>query len=733
MHTAHGTRLKDLRHVWIVGLGPWALGLAAIACATTTTTAPLTTSPEPPVVTWEEKLSWMMRLEDQRILRDPNPAPPVVLMPATQTQPAIVAPPPPSDLIRLLNDGEARVRRRAALALGRVGLSEALEALTRLFGDAEPDVRRMAAFALGLIGDRAARPALLAALRDADPGVQGRAAEALGQIGGDRTAADAVSGMVRTHAAAGALAGVAADDVTYPLAPAVEAARLGLYALVRLGSYEALAAATLDASGQPVSTWWPVAYAIQRLPDPRSGPALVTLLSTPGRYTAAFAARGLGVLKAQAAAGPLRQIVESRAAHPAVVIQAMRALAAIGDSATAPLLTRIVAEAEADTTLRLEAMTALSVLAGADSLDLMLDLMSDGSPAIRGAAMRTLARIDPDTFLATLSGLDPDRDWTVRSAEAAALATIPPARAQVRLRMLLQDRDLRVATAVLAALVASKAPAADTLLIERLKADDFAVRAAAARSLAELKAANAVPALVDAYRAALGDSTYVARAAILAALAQLDPTVARPFLEEALRDREWAVRVQAVALTREGGAGAPTGAVDSAIRPAVAGRPMADEDWRVVVSPPFSPHAYIETDRGVIEIELAILDAPLTVANFVALARKGFFDGVAIHRVVPDFVVQDGDPRGDGEGGPGYTIRDEINMRPYLRGTVGMALDWEDTGGSQFFITHSPQPHLDGRYTVFGHVVAGMDVVDRLVPWDVIRRVRIRDGVTESR
>jgi cyclophilin family peptidyl-prolyl cis-trans isomerase len=121
------------------------------------------------------------------------------------------------------------------------------------------------------------------------------------------------------------------------------------------------------------------------------------------------------------------------------------------------------------------------------------------------------------------------------------------------------------------------------------------------------------------------------------------------------------------------------------------------------------------------------------VANFVALARRGFFNGIAIHRVVPDFVVQDGDPRGDGEGGPGYTIRDEINMRPYLRGTLGMALDWEDTGGSQFFITHSPQPHLDGRYTVFGHVVEGMDVVDRMVQGDVVRRVRIWDGVSESR
>jgi cyclophilin family peptidyl-prolyl cis-trans isomerase len=148
------------------------------------------------------------------------------------------------------------------------------------------------------------------------------------------------------------------------------------------------------------------------------------------------------------------------------------------------------------------------------------------------------------------------------------------------------------------------------------------------------------------------------------------------------------------------------------------------------VAPPFSPHAFIETDKGTIEIELAVTDAPITVDNFVTLARKGFFDGTGIHRVVADFVVQDGDPRGDGEGGPGYSLRDEINQRPYLRGTVGMALDWEDTGGSQFFITHSPQPHLDARYTVFGHVVNGMDVVDRIVPWDVIRSMRIWDGVT---
>ena len=92
--------------------------------------------------------------------------------------------------------------------------------------------------------------------------------------------------------------------------------------------------------------------------------------------------------------------------------------------------------------------------------------------------------------------------------------------------------------------------------------------------------------------------------------------------------------------------------------------------------PPLSPHVFIETAKGTIEFELAVLDAPQTARNFMALARKGFFNGLQIHRVVPNFVVQDGDPRGDGEGGPGYTIRDELNERPFLRGTVGMALSW---------------------------------------------------------
>jgi cyclophilin family peptidyl-prolyl cis-trans isomerase len=138
---------------------------------------------------------------------------------------------------------------------------------------------------------------------------------------------------------------------------------------------------------------------------------------------------------------------------------------------------------------------------------------------------------------------------------------------------------------------------------------------------------------------------------------------------------------------------------------------------------PPRPHVTLTTRRGVIHLELFADDSPVTTKSFVALARKKFFDGLTFHRVVPDFVIQGGDPRGDGSGGPGYTIRCEINRHPYLPGAVGMALSGKDTGGSQFFITNSRQPHLDGKYTVFGHVVSGQEIVDSVLEGDEIVHV----------
>jgi len=137
------------------------------------------------------------------------------------------------------------------------------------------------------------------------------------------------------------------------------------------------------------------------------------------------------------------------------------------------------------------------------------------------------------------------------------------------------------------------------------------------------------------------------------------------------------------------------------------------------VALPFDPpRVTCVTDRGRFTIALDGQVAPNTCAAFLDLIGRGFYDGLDFHRVVPDFVVQGGDPRGDGWGGPGYTIRSEWSPAPYVRGTVGIAHDGKDTGGSQFFVTLSEQPHLVGRYTVFGRVVDGMDVVDRMEEGD---------------
>jgi cyclophilin family peptidyl-prolyl cis-trans isomerase len=165
-----------------------------------------------------------------------------------------------------------------------------------------------------------------------------------------------------------------------------------------------------------------------------------------------------------------------------------------------------------------------------------------------------------------------------------------------------------------------------------------------------------------------------------------------------------------------------------AVFPVATGRSAQDYQElvrRYVLRPAGSPplRATIETDRGAIVIDLLGADAPITVDNFLRLVDRRFFDGSRWHRVVPNFVIQDGDPRGDGNGGPGTVIRDELNRRRYDRGMVGMALSGPDTGGSQFFLTHSPQPHLDGRYTIFGQLYSGAQVLDLVVQGDRIRRI----------
>jgi cyclophilin family peptidyl-prolyl cis-trans isomerase/HEAT repeat protein len=712
-----------------------ALGLALSAGACASAPPP---PPPPPTITTAQKVASILWLEDLRVLRDPNPPAPVVPPPPTTGRRGaavvVAAPPPVADLLALATDSDPRVRRRTAIALGRIGLPEGRPALESLIKDADDDVRQMGAFGLGLLGDRAAVPALVEVVRaDASLLVRGRAAEALGLIG-DPTAIAAIGELVAATASHAAVTSMAPDEMGWPLAPEAEAFRLGLYALVRLrGSdpklydpkaYDAIAAAVLDPQGQPLVRWWPVAYALQRAADPRAVPALITLLGGPGAYASAFAARGLAAHTDPRAVGALLGVLTAKQPYAAVRVQAVRGLGRSKDPRASKPLVALLDQPKLDAGLRLEVVGALGQLRARDAYDVLVDFVSDPWPALRGAALRALAQVDSEGFMILLSGMDLDPDWTVRAAVVEALATIEGPATPARIAAYLNDSDQRVIPTVLRALVRVKAPDVEARLVERLKSEDVTVRATAASLLGDLKAAAAAPALAAAFEAARADAVYDARAAALEALAAIRADGIAARLTETLNDRDWAMRVKARQLLRELDASSTAQAARPA--PIRVERPAYD----TLSAPTVSPRVFIDTRKGSIELTLLVNDAPITCDNFITLASKGFFNGLRLHRVVPDFVMQDGDPRGDGTGGPGYSIRDELNEQPYLRGTLGMALDWADTGGSQFFITHSPQPHLDAKYTVFGRVVAGMDVVDALQVGDVIERVRVWDGVT---
>ena len=160
---------------------------------------------------------------------------------------------------------------------------------------------------------------------------------------------------------------------------------------------------------------------------------------------------------------------------------------------------------------------------------------------------------------------------------------------------------------------------------------------------------------------------------------------------------------------------------------------MAKQQWNsepaMQIDPKKSYRATIETDRGTIELDLGPQHAPRTVNNFVFLSSAGFYDGVSFHRVISDFMIQGGDPAGTGSGGPGYQFEDEVRGNPLAHetGVISMANAGPNTNGSQFFITHSPQPHLNGKHTVFGKVVSGQEVVDAIREGDVMTKVTISE------
>ncbi len=628
------------------------------------------------------------------------------------------------ELERYLRDSDRGVRRRAALAAGRVGDAALVPTLVDLMNDGEAEIRQMAAFAMGLIGDRSAVERLVPSLKDSDATVRARAAEALGHIGDPRAAAD-VARMVESAIPKNApLVTVRGDDPGSSSDPWLEL-RLGLFALARIKDVKT-AESVLMSGGKPRFDWWAATWTAMRLETPTFRPLLISAAASSDPLSRAFAARGLGALKEPASIDILAAL--SRDPEESVAVSAVRALGVVGDAKGLPAVA--AALGGNSVTLKWEALQALALLPPDRTLrGRVVPFVGHDRPWMRAAGLRALARIDRDEFSLVLSGLDPDPDWSVRAALATALGDAGTEISIGILFSMLKDEDPRVLSVVLEAMRKARgADAADTLK-RHLDHADFAVRSAAAEGLAELKTTGLSAALAASYKRALGDREIDARAALIGALAVQKDDAAKLALRNAAEaDPSRVVRERAGAALKTLGETPPP------IGPEVTDR--APLDYRQAMAPYeptpgaplYTPRAFIQTKVGRIEIHLDIVESPVTSESFMSLARRGFFDGLTFHRVVPGFVIQGGDPRGDGNGGPGYTLRCEIGERPYGRGAVGMALSGKDTGGSQFFITLVPTPHLDGGHAIFGHVANGMDVVDRIRPGDVIESVEIWDG-----
>jgi cyclophilin family peptidyl-prolyl cis-trans isomerase/HEAT repeat protein len=663
---------------------------------------PLLTAAAPaPVSTLSrvEKMTRVLALEDQRSLGG-------------------------SELERLLRDPDAGVRRRAALAAGRIGDPAVAPTLVELMNDQEQQVRQMAAFALGLVGDSVAVERLIASLKDASPLVRARAAEALGRIGDARAGAP-IADMVRAALPPDApLVSVRGDDPNRVDDPWFEP-RLGLFALAALKDARAAESLLLSA-GKPRFDWWAATWTAMRLESPALLPALTAAAASTDALARAFAARGLGALKD---AGSVPLLVKlTRDADRTVAVHALRALAQIGDARATPAAAALLDAS--DPALVEEALKALAALPGDRGLrPRVVALVGQREAAVRAAALQALARTDPGDFPLVLSGLDPDPEPRVRVAQAQALTSIGDETAANILAAMLKEDDPRVLPGLLGAWRQARGAEALPVLRAQLEHADDSVRAAAADELAALAAQGEGARLAAAWRRSLGDADPGARLSIVDALAtQKDEGAAGALREVAASDPVRVVRARAAAALRARGVEAPD--------PGPEISSLAPLDYRAAMAPyapaagaaVWSPRAILHTSKGRVELHLDVIETPLTTRNFIDLARRGFYDGLTFHRVVPGFVAQGGDPRGDGSGGPGYTLRCELSQQPYGRGAVGMALSGKDTGASQFFITLTPTPHLDGRYALFGHVAQGMDVVDSLRPGDAVLRVDIWDG-----
>lgn len=662
-----------------------------------------------------------------------------------------------NDLVEMILPPHGGARRRAILAIGRIGYPSGLAPLMDILSsdrnseNRDAEMRALAAFSLGQIQNQHAVSALLERLDpsiERSPIVKARAVEALGKIGSNKLAIAAL-GNYGVKGITDAIVRLLPRPGETVSGDAKVVASMALTALLKIKQPSTVEAISAQLRSPDSDLRWQAANALARI---REGitvavPDLLPLLEDKDALVRAHAARALGVAKATQAIDPLIRLLADK--DERVVAGAINALGSIENARSVdPLVTlgnsllngyrsynRDKQGVPTQQNLLLLIATALGNLKENRALPFLKSLrFADGKVGANSEVEIAVAKFGEPAFFDTppvVAKLTAE-DWKAMSYYAQGLGQLATERAKAELLDLFAGKsygkpDTRAVPAILDAMAQAKVEGLKGILLDQLRASDVFVRTTSATLLGVLGDTSdaVIAALFEAYKTARADKINEARIAIVEAADKLKHPMNIQVLSDTEGDTDYVVRLKASDLLRA----TPTDV--ATIRPLQIGKVTTGHDrayWRHIAEMSESlknPVALIHTKKGDIRIELFAADAPMTVDNFIKLARGGFYNDLAFVRVVPNFVIQGGDPRGDQNGGPGYQIRDEINLRQYGTGTVGMALSGKDTGGSQFFITHSPQPHLDGGYTIFGQVIEGMDVVNRIARGDKMDRVEI--------
>lgn len=602
---------------------------------------------------------------------------------------------------------DPKVRTRAALAAGRIGNEAVLPDLKPLLSDQSAEVLRMIAFAVGQIPSREGLALLPGLLKDADPEARRLALEAAGRIGG-----------------------LEATNLVVPFlnddsAILREQAALALALIKDKGTVDLL----INKCSASDPAQWSYIYALYRLADERSVPVLHKILAEPAASRSTgdpsallFALKALWSLKKPLTAEEAERLLKHE--DQRVQQNALDVIAAANDRNACDVLRSHLPDLSLQS--KWKALDALGSLQCASVEEKVKNFVVPQAE-LRASALKLVGDKEVEKYLPVFDRSSHDQSWVVRTAVAESCSRLSFDSAMPLLKHLVRDPDSAVRLAAIESL-GQFLPRTEELLLSYLQSSDSPERAVAAEALGKAKDPKYLSALIETFAAHSDPDT---RTTITDILAESGDSRTLKILEPLLQDTRFIVRKHAIDALKKLNNGSSYflngKIIDLEDFLSLQGKVLlaAQKKYPADFDSADPLQAEIKLQKGPVTIRLLNEETPLHVANFKRLAESGFYNGLRIHRVVPNFVIQGGDKRGDGWGGAEELLADQFTPRQFTRGMVGMPTSGKDSGGTQFFITMSRQPHLDGNYTIFAVVTAGMDYVDATELGDRIESVKL--------